>query len=1638
MASKKIKDVSISEKYKKMNQHEHVLALPDTYIGGVELDSYPMWVYNEESNKMESRIIQFVPGLYKIFDEILVNSRDHSVNDKTCRNIKVTINKQTGEISCWNDGNNGIPIVIHPEHNIYVPEMIFGVLLTSGHYGTKGKTVGGKNGFGAKLCLKKGTLIPTFNGEVKKIEDIKQGEQLVGDDGTARTVLSKTEGHGKLFEVTQQRCDPYIVNEDHILSLKMPDHKVIFWNETELAWNILWLNKKEMTIQKKSVRVGTNTKESNDALIKMNEFAKTISDDNTIDISIKDYMNLSSTTKLRLHGYTGKCVQWQYKDVKLDPYVLGLWLGNGSKNGYSFAINSKADPEILEYLNEWGNANDAEFTQEKNNCVSYIVTSKSGCYIAPLKKLLSEYNLINNKHIPNEYLINSRDVRLKILAGLIDSDGYVDREGTRIVIKQGMNHEKLTKDIIFLVKSLGLMCCYEKCNTQWTHKEKLKRGIAIAINISGNDCKDIPTKVFRKKCCSPLKRDTTNTGTLSIKQVEDGDFIGLGVDQNQRFVLNDFTVTHNCNIFSTDFYIEIGDSKNSKVYKQHFSNNMYTRNNPVIDEKQVEKSYTFIKFKPDFKRFGITELTDDIISLFYKRVYDIAATTRETVAVYLNEKRLGINNFQDYIKMFDNHDDSNNADGSDDENETDSTDNCVYEKVNDRWEIGVVYDPTPGYRQVSYVNGICTYKGGRHVDYIVNQVIKGLANFIQQKHKDLKVKTAHIRDNITVFINSIIEDPSFSSQTKEELTSKVTSFGSECKISDDFIKKLSKTGIIEEIVNFAKLKAMAELKKTDGKKRSNLKDVEKLVDAHWAGTKKSNQCRLFLTEGDSAKAFAISGMSVIGKERFGVFPLRGKLLNVREAKLSQLANNEEIKNIKQILGLKQNKKYKDTSELRYGGIIILTDSDVDGSHIKGLVMNFIHYFWPSLMQIDGFIQSMATPIVKAWKTSDPKKKNPKIFYTLTDYENWQKSLGGNLRSAGWKSKYYKGLGTSDEKEAQEAFNDFEKRLISYIWNHNNDGNNDANNNVNLIENADDDDSVEDDVEEQTEDKEDEQEKSETQNEDDEEDFNFDKQNKNFNAITLAFAKTRADDRKNWLKNYDRSNIIENNITNVPFYDFVNKDLIHFSNYDCIRSIPSLVDGFKPGQRKIMYVSMKSEHNLLRGEMKVAQLAGYVSAEAAYHHGEAALQETIIGMAQNFVSSNNINLLTPIGNFGFRKLGGKDAASPRYIFTQLNQLVPYIFRKEDEKIYKYVEDDGYSVEPEFYAPIIPMVLINGSAGIGTGFSSNVPCYNPIDIINNIRLLLDNKEPLSLKPWYNGFKGSIVKLNDNIFRTCGVYEIINETTIKITELPLYTWTEKYNTWLETLVLVDKKNPGKNQIIESIKDDSGNNNISITIKFLPGILQKLIQTNKLEKTLKLYKNIGTSNMHLYNSKSVIQKFASVSDILKSFYSTRLSIYETRKEYYMKILENDLNLLKYKILFLKYVINGKIIVFENKKAISKEIILKRLEELDFPKLSNNAFAYDDDKSYSYITNIKFFDITPEEMAKLEDEFGKVQNEYEVYKNTPVKQIWLSEIDELVVAYNKWLKEQDDTDQPTKSKKSTAKKSTKGPLKVDTKKAKN
>lgn len=203
----------------------------------------------------------------------------------------------------------------------------------------------------------------------------------------------------------------------------------------------------------------------------------------------------------------------------------------------------------------------------------------------------------------------------------------------------------------------------------------------------------------------------------------------------------------------------------------------------------------------------------------------------------------------------------------------------------------------------------------------------------------------------------------------------------------------------------------------------SLTGIPKLDDANDAGGRNSDQCTLILTEGDSAKALAISGLSVVGRDRYGVFPLRGKLLNVRDASASQVSNNAEIQHIKQILGLQHGKvrcwrggsecvaryrqvhnaaqQYDSVKQLRYGHLMIMTDQDHDGSHIKGLIMNFFHHFYPSLLKLPGFLVEFITPIIKVTRNGKTL-----AFYTMPEYEAWQESLGGSTR--GWKVKYYKG------------------------------------------------------------------------------------------------------------------------------------------------------------------------------------------------------------------------------------------------------------------------------------------------------------------------------------------------------------------------------------------------------------------------------------------------------------------------------------------------------------------------------------------------------------------------------------------------------------------------------------------------------
>lgn len=1063
-------------------------------------------------------------------------------------------------------------------------------------------------------------------------------------------------------------------------------------------------------------------------------------------------------------------------------------------------------------------------------------------------------------------------------------------------------------------------------------------------------------------------------------------------DDEEKTTGGRFGIGAKCsNIFADEFKVETLDIVSKKKYEQTWRNNMADKGDPIITNiKKGEEPYTKITIYPDYARFGMDKLDDDHLSLLMKRAYDISACTGDKVKVYLNGKLIPTKKFQDYVSLH-----------------YKEPPELIYETVNDRWKVGVVYEQDVGNQQVSFVNGVWTYQGGTHLKYVEDQIYEKLIATIKKKHK-VTVKKSQIREHLTFFIDSVINNPSFGSQTKGELTTKVAKFGSTCDISQAFLNALEKTKLLNVVSSYAMFQEESRLKSSDGSKHGSVKNIPKLEDAEWAGGTKSKYCRLILTEGDSAKAYALAGLTKIGREQFGVFPLKGKPLNFRKAKHSQIKKNEEFGYLKRILGLRQDKIYTDLKDLRYGGIIILTDQDVDGSHIKGLIINMLQCYWPELLKFDGFIQTLSTPIIKAFKKSDTKKKNPLSFYTITDYEKWAKEVVGSDISK-YNIKYYKGLGTSDDKEAREIFGEFEKRIVSFIWE------TAQNDDVEIVskllnDNTSNDDIINDDVvgDGESEGKMSKSEKASNKRE------KLKRINRSladpaifkspsFNSITLMFDDGREDDRKDVLKTYNRDDVLEYNNQHVTYSEFIRRDMIHFSHEDNIRSIPNLIDGMKPSQRKILYAAFKKNQ---KSEIKVAQLAAYVSEHTAYKHGEVSLQEAIIGMAQVFPGSNNICILHPSGNHGHRNLGGKDHASPRYIYTNIEPLTFNIFRKEDEVILKYLTDEGESVEPECYYPVIPMVLINGSTGVGTGYSSSVLQYNPKDIIQNLLKRMNGKQMTEMTPWYNGFNGTIEKVKENEYIVMGKFELVedNHNMIRITEIPIkrkhYCWiSDYYNDFLKTLISEDKNDK---KVIKDIYNRGGNDVVNFLVEFKPGEFQKLYKKgdDEIIKFFKLSAKMTVSNLHMYDAKNMIIKYSNPLEIMEEFFEVRLQMYDVRRDIHLKVLANELEILKYKVKFIVDYRGKKIIIQDQ----PEDVIWANLEKRGYPQLATHYDAPEEDKSYAYLTNMRLWSLSQERINELNKEFDVKTAEYEDYLATSAIDLWRRELLEFEMEYDKWL----------------------------------
>jgi DNA topoisomerase-2 len=1101
-----------------------------------------------------------------------------------------------------------------------------------------------------------------------------------------------------------------------------------------------------------------------------------------------------------------------------------------------------------------------------------------------------------------------------------------------------MDHSKLASDFIFLAKSLGLMCSSHIINTQWEYKGELRRGNAVNINISGNT-EDIPTLVARKKCFRPLSRNVTNTGKISIKEVESGDYVGIEVDGNNRFVLDDFTVTHNCNIFSKSFTVEGVDPANQKKLTQTWTNNMKETTGAEISSSKLKKGYTTVRWVIDLEKFGLKTLTDDLVNLYSKYVVDSAMLSK--VKVYLNNELINIKTLSEYSKLY----------------EVVSDERIQIKTVN----CEVVLTPSKTFEAISFVNGVYTKYGGQHVESWSESLFRPLVDKFngkdkKTKNKSPKVNISDVKQFFRIFVVAQIDRPEFDGQDKNKLESpEVVS-----DVKKNHISAISKWSVIEQIEEIIRAKEMIVLRKTE--KGSIKTKIDGYDRANKSGGKESNKCALYITEGLSAKTYVVCGIKEglfdrKGRDWNGILPIRGKLLNVRDKTATVIAGNKVICSVIQSLGLKHGIDYnkdENFNKLNYGRLVIVADADTDGIHIEGLIINFIHSLYPSLLErSESFIISLKTPIARV-KLS---KNKDILFYDERNFNKWLSEQTGKVDT-----KYYKGLGTTKAEDVPDTFG---KKLIEFTTDDN-----------------------------------------------------------TFESMQKAFHKKYSDSRKKWLGDYNPTELSFSldkvgSIHKMNITEFIDEELIKFSHADCARSIPNGIDGLKESQRKILFAVKKRKLSYTGKSLKVAQLAGYTAEHANYHHGENNLLDTIVGMANEFPGTNNIPLLYRDGQFGTRLEGADDAANGRYIFTKMDALTELIYKSEDEPLLKQVNDDGDLVQPEFYVPIIPMMLVNGCvAGIGTGWSCNIPCFNPLELINGIKTWLEydgevvipdpenDDEFVSMlpefKPWYRGFRGAIEKNGENRFISYGIIEETGRRNeVQINELPVGMWTSKFVDFCEEL-----------KISKSIKDISNYStptNVNIIIKEDSTDNKKSIRCNP--ENLKLHSYLYTSNMVVFDDKNQLNKYKTVDDILCKFCEVRYLYYKKRKAYQIDSFERIIRFLGNKERFVKEVIEDIIDIMN----IAEKVVIKTLKTRGYdedPKKSDAEGGYD------YLLRMPIRSFTKEKVKNLQNDILSNQKILDNIIKTTEKDMWIKELDDLEINYNKWVEQIDKEIPITKTKK--------------------
>lgn len=956
------------------------------------------------------------------------------------------------------------------------------------------------------------------------------------------------------------------------------------------------------------------------------------------------------------------------------------------------------------------------------------------------------------------------------------------------------------------------------------------------------------------------------------------------------------------NLFSKDFIAKVTDAESKKFYHGEWKNNM--EQFPVNYVKSTNKKTNSVEitFLPDFKSFGLPKkLSEDQWDIISSLAFNMAVTSPYQ-NIFINDFKVPFKGVKGYMKAL----------LGDDEGK------IAYDTVVDGdgmtgttvFEVGVALareNPS----SLIFCNGAATTKGPIHT-YVLQKISEALS-------KKTSIPAGVLAGMVLIVGKALIpgEVLQFSSQSKTECTTAVSKFKWRWVPTSNFVKQLAQTGVFQKLQNIVQDKEDKKAIKDMKVGRNTIPNIAKYEPASLLFKK---PCTLFLTEGDSAKALAMSGRAAVNAKDQGIFALQGKLMNTSKFSKKAVAANKEVKNVLQITGLEVGKKYtlETAKKLPYRNIMIFADQDLDGSHIAGLIIQLFENLVPSIFDVyPDFIQRFSTPILKVM--SGPFKN--KAFFTEVEFNMF---LDSNPSAKNALIKYYKGLGTSTAKDAKHYFEEIVKNTT--VLTH--------------LTSAD------------------------------------------SEAIDLFFNEKRADDRKAFLTNtYVPDAYVDYSKSKTSIANFFKNDMAHFSWADNIRSIPKMIDGLVEGRRKIMFYTL-SESKFK--ELKVAQLGSLVAEKTNYRHGEASLSSTIVNMAASFTGCSNLQFLHPEGQFGARAAKDSDA-SPRYIYTHLSQVAPLVFKDSDNAILDYNVEENKQVEPSNYVPVIPTVLTNGASGIGSGWKTDLPCYNPLEVIDSCMTVADGGVVDMDKEWvpfYLGFTGGFEKALGGF--TCYGKAQLYDSHIVITELPVGVFVQQWQESISDLIP---------DVISKIEKNNGSNSINMKVfcKLPPNeVLAKL----KLTKKINFLPN-------LFDMNGKIKLYTNLNQIIKEHSHVRLDTYEKSRKHQISVNEAYVSKLDNKIRYINAVLSGSIQIGKLTSAELTNFLFKN----SYLKVNN---------SYTYLTSITTGQLTTDNVQKLLSEIDGAMADVSALKATTSHKMWKEDLvllkDEVNSYFEARLREFDDS----------------------------